>query len=242
VGLRNRFGILSEAYSYASFRERVQATLAFVEANLDHAHRHAGMLARITEAADGVDLAGRTLPVRATFRRDGETEILMGEVEERLSRASGLRYLARQDVVRPVRMPEYGSFVGTEWETAPAAYYVLPGLQPVVDLLALHGVETDRLLRARVEQVEQFVVDSTRVDTEAFEGHRQTEVFGHWEPVRTELPAGTVVVPVAGQPLARLVFHLLEPRSDDGIVNWNVIALRLEASPAIYPILRRPPH
>ena len=31
IGLRNRIAILSEAYSYASFEDRVSATLAFVE-------------------------------------------------------------------------------------------------------------------------------------------------------------------------------------------------------------------
>jgi hypothetical protein len=36
------------------------------------------------------------------------------------------------------------------------------------------------------------------------------------------VPAGTVVVSLE-QPLARLAFTLLEPRSEDGFVNWNVM-------------------
>jgi hypothetical protein len=39
------------------------------------------------------------------------------------------------------------------------------------------------------------------------------------------------------QPLARLAFLLLEPRSDDGLVNWNVLDPALEGVEE-YPILR----
>jgi hypothetical protein len=41
------------------------------------------------------------------------------------------------------------------------------------------------------------------------------------------------------QPLARLAFYLIEPRSDDGLANWNLID-GLEADAKVYPILRTP--
>ena len=50
------------------------------------------------------------------------------------------------------------------------------------------------------------------------------------------IPAGTIVVPM-NQPLARLAFTLLEPRSDDGVVNWNVLDEALEKEKT-YPIRR----
>jgi hypothetical protein len=49
------------------------------------------------------------------------------------------------------------------------------------------------------------------------------------------LAPGTVVVAM-DQPLARLIFTLLEPRSDDGFVNWNV--LDPEIAKGSFPILR----
>jgi hypothetical protein len=49
------------------------------------------------------------------------------------------------------------------------------------------------------------------------------------------VPAGSVVVPV-GQPLGRLVFYLLEPRSDDGFVNWNLYDRIIESGGV--PIVR----
>ena len=38
------------------------------------------------------------------------------------------------------------------------------------------------------------------------------------------------------QPLARLAFYLLEPRSNDGVVTWNVVDEAIKASR--YPVLR----
>jgi hypothetical protein len=44
-------------------------------------------------------------------------------------------------------------------------------------------------------------------------------------------------VPV-NQPLGRIVFYLLEPRSDDGWVAWNVLDALLGADVKTYPIVR----
>jgi hypothetical protein len=241
VGLRNRVGILSEAYAYLDFRGRVEATLAFVEGILDFAGAHASAITEVTRAADAVDLVGERQGLRAAFHRDSVAEILMGATEERLSPVSGRRYLARLDMVTPERMPEYGSFSVTEWERVPEAYYLPPGLDRVVDLLTLHGIRPRPVEETGPILVERFVIDSTRVAEREFQGHREREVFGRWEPVRLSLPPGTVAVELRGQPLARLVFHLLEPRSDDGVLNWNVLDPQIGEAPSHYPVLRRPP-
>lgn len=239
VGLRNRIGILSEAYSYASFEDRIAATLAFVRANVDFAHRRAGELVRLVESADSRDLRGHRIPLRADFERGPEVEILMGAAEERLDRFSGRRYLARLEVTSPERMREYGTFAGTETERVPRAYYVPGELSAVVDLLAFHGVAFNLIDSPRRVRGETFVVDSTRQAEREFEGHREREVFGRWTPDDLELAPGTLEVPM-DQPLARLIYHLLEPRAADGALNWNLLDQALEADPGIYPILRRP--
>jgi hypothetical protein len=237
VGLRNRFAILSEGYSYAAFEDRARATLAFVEAILDFAATNAGRLVDAVEAADAEDLRGRRLPLRATFERGESVAILMGETEDRLSRYSGRRYSARLDVQRPERMREFGTFTAVETERVPDAYYLPERLEGVRDLLALHGVRTRRLDASAVLRVEQFVIDSTALAPREFQGHRERTVHGRWVSTDTVLDAGTLVVPM-DQPLARLAFHLLEPRAPDGVLNWNRLDDALTAEPERYPILR----
>lgn len=242
AGLRNRFGILSEAYSYASFEDRVRATHAFVEEVLDWAAAHAWEIRATTAAADAQDLIGRSLPLRAALASSGGTTILLGEVEERVNPLSGERYLARLDSVRPERMPNYDRFATTEAGTVPGAYLLPDTLVVVLDLLRAHGVRL-RPSEALGDEasgrlgLEEFRIDSMRVAERAFQGHHEREVFGEWRPIRAEVPAGGWWVPM-DQPLARLVFALLEPRAPDGVVNWNLVDEQLEADPGRYPIRR----
>lgn len=237
VGLRNRFGILSEAFAYLSFRERIEVTRRFVVENLDYAWRNAGEIRRISAAADNRALTGTELGLRAEHVQTGENvEILLGEVEEERHPYSGDPMLRRRDVVRPERMPEYGAFRATETERVPAAYLVPAELGEVLDRLAVHGIRTGLLAADRELEVEEFRIAASRLAEEEFQGHRERTLEGSWSVVRRRIPAGTLIVPM-DQPLARLAFLLLEPRSDDGLADWNVLDPQLEET-ASYPILR----
>jgi hypothetical protein len=133
-------------------------------------------------------------------------------------------------------MPEYQRFRPTETGRVPAAYLVPPELGPVLDRLAAHGIVTRALERPMTGDVELFRITASAQAEREFQGHRERTLEGAWETVHREVPAGTFVVPM-NQPLARLAFLLLEPRSDDGLVAWNVLDAALEGA-ANYPILR----
>lgn len=237
VGLRNRIGILSEAYSYSTFDERILATLRFVEEVVHNAYRHAGGIADIVERADEANIIGEDLAVQATIERSAESvEILMGDVAQERNPYSGQLMLRRLDVRRPETMPEFGSFRPTETERVPAAYLV-PGNQlGALNVLSDHGVSWETLERDELWAVQRFVIDSTRVAEREYQGHRQRTLFGHYEDVEVTVAAGTALVPV-DQPLGRLIFSLLEPRSDDGLANWNYFDDALEGA-EYYPVLR----
>lgn len=239
VGLRNRIGILSEAYAYASFEDRVRASLWFVEESVEWAYRHASEVRALVEAADRRSVVGQLLSLRADARRsDDSVTILMGEVVEERNPYSGAVMLRRTDTVRPERMPEFGTFRATETLAAPAAYVVPAELEVVRRKLDEHGIRWHRLERAERRRVERFVIDSTRTAQREFQGHRERQLFGRYETVEVTVPVDAVVVPV-DQPLGRLAFHLLEPRSDDGLANWNLLDAALEGA-TLYPILRLP--
>ena len=241
VGLRNRIGIISEAYAYATFEERVAATLRFVEESLVFAHQHADRIAAVIEEADSAPIAGRRLATRAVPRRSPEpAEILLGRTAEISHPETGAPMRRRLDVAIPTPMDEYVAFEAADdgVEIAPESYYVPPGLTAVVDLLAAHGIEGVPLDADMTVDAERFVIGDTSLAERPFEGHRLRTVEGAWTAVERTLPAGTLAVPVTPA-TGRLVFALLEPRSDDGVVAWNVLDMEIEAS-AVYPILRAP--
>src|SRR6185436_21186073 len=68
-GLRNRFGILSETYSYLTFQERIQTAARFVEEILNFAHGNASRIRKATEDADARSLVGRRVSLRSRLKR-----------------------------------------------------------------------------------------------------------------------------------------------------------------------------
>jgi len=237
VGLRNRIGLLSETYAYATFEDRITASYRFVEESLNFAYANADRVREVTAAADARPLVGQPLATRAKLKRSDEmVTILMGDVVEERNPYSGAVMLRRTDVRNPQQMYEWGSFEASETARVPATYYLPPALTAAIERLEAHGMKISRLAAARTVEVEQFRIDKTEVAPREFQGHQERTLEGAWEPASADLPAGTVVVDMT-QPLARLAFLLLEPRSDDGLLDWNVLDSALKDA-KVYPIVR----
>jgi hypothetical protein len=237
LGLRNRFAILSEAYAYLTFEERIEVTGVFVREILGHAAKNASWIRSITEAADRASIIGQQLAVRSVFERSAvPVDILMGEVSEERNPFSGAVILRRVDSVRVQPMPEFGTFAPAELERAPAAYLVPAGLSEVIAKLNAHGVVMEQLPTERTLPVERFRITRSTQSDQPFQQHRERTLTGAYESITTTVPAATMIVPM-DQPLARLIFYLLEPRSDDGFVNWNVLDAALQGADH-YPVLR----
>jgi hypothetical protein len=143
----------------------------------------------------------------------------------------------RRDVSIPTQMYEYGTFQATESAVAPSAYYVLPDAEDAIERLEAHGVTVVRYATEREVPADRFVIDSTTVAQREFQGRHERTIWGDWISTMETLPAGTAYVSV-DQPLGRLAFTLLEPRSDDGFVAWAIVDEQIEAG--TFPILRVP--
>lgn len=229
VGLRNRYGILSEAYSYAPFEERVRVSKRFVEEVLDQAWAHASDVRRTAAEADAQSIADETVALRATWAALPEpVDILLGAVDTVAHPVTGDPMLQRRDVRTPERMPAFVRFEAAESAVAPAAYVVHfgPDQERVRDLLDAHGIGY-RLEAVWGTPRQRFRVDSLRTAERPSQGVRMQEAFGAWVDVPGEEGdpprlAPALIVPV-DQPLGRLVVALLEPRSDDGVVAWAIV-------------------
>lgn len=236
IGLRNRFAVLSEAYAYATFRDRILATSRFVEENLNYVRDNAATIRRLVEDADQRIVVGSQLPLRAELERAPEpVDILLGEVTEEKHPVDGHIMHLRRDVKIPERMAEYGTFKGTQFERVPSAYFVLPTLTAAVERLGMHGVTATPLKSSTRMPIEEFRIDKSET-ARPFQNHNERTLTGAWRAGERQLPAGTLRVDMK-QPLARLAFYLLEPRSDDGLTNWNFLDEALKDAP-VYPILR----
>jgi|CXWL01.1.fsa_nt_gi hypothetical protein len=266
-GLRNRIGILSETNSYATFEDRIKAAYRFVEEIVNFAAGHGEIIRRVAAQADAESIIGTMQAVRGRLVRTTEAVpiVLARTMEERNpyvpDRPMRLRVNGSE---RVETMPHYGTIEATETSLTPRAYVIpLPAPQPIttpppqrppfgptrdpgarmmasiVDRLETHGVRFTRTTGETSFIGERFRIESSKTDEREFEGHKLRTLTGAWETVEEKLPAGALVVPM-DQPLARLAFLLLDPRSDDGLMAWNILDPILGPSPGpeFYPILR----
>ncbi|TAH38260.1 MAG: peptidase M14 [Planctomycetota bacterium] len=226
VGLRNRIAILSEAYSYADFQTRIAATKAFVLEILRLAAERGEQTLRLLQRLDNdtAVLAGNGQLVQATsvhlVDRGGPEELLLRGFETVQDPATGAECRVASGPRTAIQVPCFVKYAPAGTRTAPRAYLLPPDQAGIIDLVRAHGIRVDVLEHEQACPVEVHRVRAARAAERAFQGHRGRSV--DWE-LRTEerrFPVGSFHVPM-NQPLARLVFHVLDPQADDGLVHWN---------------------
>jgi Zinc carboxypeptidase len=241
AGLRNRIAILSEAYSHDPFAQRVATTYAFVREILSLVAERRAQILTLTASADSavVHLAthlgqGEDIPLRSAFAPARGVEPVIVEDLDRVPGPGGdttltqpgvPRGLRRTGRVHPVPMPVVDRFIPTLAERLPLAYIIPSTDTAVIRLLRLHGIRMEQQSAPiEFESAEQFHIDSVTIAPAAFQGHHEATVAGRWMPSASAgaVPAGAWMVPSA-QPLGILATYLLDPRSADGVVTWNLL-------------------
>lgn len=239
VGLRGRIGILSEAYSHADFKTRIQVTHDFVVETLGYAAQHAEDIRRLEQDADrqtALEGAGRlSRPALATAYRlagRGEEPVLLEEMRPNPDSSRGAPRLLPTGTVRAFRIPVNDRFADSLTRPLPAGYFLPPAAAAVAALLRLHGVQVARLTEDWTDTVETFGVTQLEWTPREFQGHHLLAVTGRYARANRTLPAGTFFVTTA-QPLGRLVFALLEPEAY-GLARWGAFDRWLGSEFGVY--------
>ena len=270
-GVRNRLGILTETYSYASFEDRIKNTYWFLEEVLGYVAENGVTVRKAVADAEAESIVGKALSVRQELvRAPALLPIVFAPTStERNPYVADRPYRTRVAGGETTEMlPFYGTTVPTETSLVPRAW-IVPNVstsdaeQPaggrgggfgrgpvgsptarliasVTDRLAAHGIRYTRTDRDIIVSAEQYRIASNTLADREYQGtHRMRTLTGAWEAASQVAPAGSLVIPM-DQPLARLAFILLDPRSDDGFMSWNILDAVLGATPApsLYPIWR----
>ena len=230
--LRGRMAVLSEAYSHDPFARRVASTYAFVTELLSLVAergprvRSLGVRADSALAAWGSGSSATQIPIRAEMTKTPYTGEVIVETLERtgdtVRTEPGVRRgFKRTGSFRRVQMPVYDRFVATMTTPAVWGYAFSAGDSSAAALLALHGVVVSRTTTPCTLSAEAFTSDSVVVSPTPFQNRRNVRVEGRWQRAETRLDVGSYVVRV-GQPLGVVATYMLDPRSDDGLVAWNI--------------------
>jgi hypothetical protein len=247
-GLRNRIGILSEAFSHDPFARRVASTYDFVSEILSYLAEHKTEIMNLAKQGDAKVIAwGKnpsSSPPLALKSRMDTTRIEDVRVEvitpltDSSKREAGMGARQRTGIIKLVRMPVMASFTPTLTSTLPFAYaFDDKTAHDILPILKLHGIHVERLDGSVKASVQSFRVD-TVIDRGRSETSRMLkDVDGAWnEATSRTLPTGTYIVRAA-QPYGLVAFYVLEPQSEDGLAQWSFFDDVLAAH-SDFPIMR----
>jgi hypothetical protein len=239
VGLRNRIAILSESYSYASFKDRVLASKGFVESICEYAAENNNRIRKLlAEARDGTIKAGRDpqaedqIVLQHKAAVHGRPVAIPGFVEEQ---KDGRRVAT--DKPRDYEVQYLGGTEPVCRVRRPFAYLLPVRLTKVVENLKLHGIDVEERREGGKVDVEVYRVDKIN-RAAAFQRHPIVTLEVTPRKETRTIDAGTLRIRTA-QPLGNLLIYLLEPQSADGLATWNFLDDVLEEGKD-YPILRVP--
>jgi hypothetical protein len=102
-------------------------------------------------------------------------------------------------------------------------------MDTIIPLLKDMGITVNRLEKDQRFYGESFHIEKWNQSPRKFEGHFMASVEGNF--VRRDFLAkrGDYIVDMM-QPLANLIFYLLEPQSDDGLLTWNFFDKKLASA------------
>ncbi|HXC16843.1 MAG TPA: M14 family zinc carboxypeptidase [Holophagaceae bacterium] len=248
-GLRNRLAILSEAYVYEPYPQRIKDTKAFVVACLEWLAAHKEQVKAAEAKAEADWMKGRPeLPLKAEMVKTEERSFT---VVDPIWDAD--RKLVGEKGRREVTLPSFATFEGRDFVKLPMGYLVDPAYAfKVRPVLEAHGITVLPGSARPKAPLGYFTETSRTLAKEAFQGVFALDLQGGWSlqaPARPMLQKWTdadldhaLWIPL-DQKNGRVAFYLLDPRSPDGLVHWGFFHESLVRSdlawgePLRFPIL-----
>jgi len=250
-GLRNRMSILSEAFAHERFYQRINTTYNFVYQILSYTNTHAQEILRINKEAENaaiknvIDNAGK-IQKGVRFKMVPTNKPLAPFKTYdyiRYKKADGSTALLKTGrVIQYDSVTYYAAFKDTVQATLPRGYIIPAAFANIAEHARKLGATVTQLEKKTVFEGQQFMVEKFTKATRKFEGHFMASAEGRYEQVEKTAEKGDYIIDLA-QPLANLIFYMLEPQSDDGLLLWNFFDTYFETNnvatqPVVYPIFK----
>jgi dipeptidyl aminopeptidase/acylaminoacyl peptidase len=220
-GLRNRIGLLSEAYAYDTFEDRVLGTLEFCRAILQESAEHTDAIRKAIRAADAfnntddprdISLRERAVALRGRFVAQGYQEY-----DDQGNKIE----VTNEPRDYPVEM--LNDFEPTLSVERPWAYLIPANLADVAQHLQRHGVEVLEVREGMELDAQAYRIDELSRAEREFQGHRMVDVSRVTPVVRgVRVEPGWFMVRTR-QDLGNLASYMLEPQATDGLASWNFL-------------------
>ena len=225
--LRNRFGVLVETHSWKTYPQRVDATARSIRAMLTQVAGNAKTWQAQARAADAAaaKLGGQPVVLDYTHSEKARPIDFLGYAYTRTPSEVSGGLMTRYDESTPEiwKLPLFDDIQPKLTVTAPRGGYLIPPMYAAKlgPQLARHGIAFTPIKTPQTVAVSEYRAETANFSKAPFESHQTLTVTGQWQASRSDLPAGTLFVPIA-QPKARLVIALLEPEAPDSYLSWGL--------------------
>lgn len=236
-GLRNRLGILVEAYAHASFEDRVQSSYAFCLELLKYSAEHTEKIADVIRDAERTVTGWGRSPAESpelalqTETRAFADKVTIPAFEET---REGDEVIVGEP--RDYQVDLLNDYVPSLTVPRPYAYVLPESLSGIARHLQLHGIEVD-VIRERLDVPGEITRIESVETGRPQENHEPLLVTGTSRSSRpVAIDPGAFIVRTA-QPLGALASYMLEPEAEDGLVKWNFFDDHVAAGQD-FPVIR----
>lgn len=251
AGLRNRMAILSETFAHDSFEKRVLSNYLFLVSVLEYTSSHSGQIIKVAMDADAETIkivgeqAGKLKKgvVYDIAAAERPIELLIRETTEYKDENGRTRRKPTGKLLWIQNVKHFNHFEPKVTATVPFGYVFPAELKNVADKLSEHGIKISTLQKKSRIESEQFVITKyTRAQRPSYGNHNTITVEGNFAVKSAVADAGSYYVDMR-QPLAWLIFYMLEPQSDDGLLFWNyfdeyLLPKGVEKGNIPYPVMK----
>ena len=253
-GLRNRMAILSESFAHERLYQRINATYAFVREILEFTNKNGKEILNTNAKAEA---AAIQLVKEQGGKVSKGTRFEMSPLEEKIpnyraynhlvyeeteGNRPGKRYVRKPEIVELPDVVNYSAFTPTATAILPKGYLIPAEFANIAEHLMNNGVKVVKLDKNVRATGQQYNATKLELANRPFEMHNMATVEGTFENSTKKFGRGDYWVDLA-QPLANLIFYMLEPESDDGLVTWNFFddyfkTNGIDQKPVEYPIFK----
>ncbi len=242
AAIQNRAGLLVETHSLKRYRTRVWAHYDLMRNAIDFVARDGKALKQAAAEADReiAQQAGRSIFVGGEAAEEGDPFVYKAlSVRMEKSEVTGGVYPVFGNEPVDLRVPLSQRVRPFFEPVVPLAYAVPREWTAVLDLLAAHGVRTERLERDRKAKVETHRFSDVRWPERPYESRHSATFKTQVSHETTVLPEGMVLVP-ANQRAMRVAMNLLEPDGPDSAVRWGFFDTIFEQKEYAEPYIIEP--
>lgn len=232
VGLRNRFSILDENYSYADFEKRVLSSYYFIKSILEFSNNNIKEMAQIIKQADRDTMNSFYLDKFALeYKQERMFDIVVKSYEfikEKIKPEDKGKYppwvgdyiVKPTDRAKDYKIPYYSKAIVSSEVELREGYVIMPYQAEVIENLKNHGIIVERIIYPFKAEAENFKIDEISIGKDLYQGRIAIVVKGSYRDIEVELPEGAYFISMK-QPLARLVAILMEPNHIDSLLSWG---------------------